>query len=193
MQRTTAVSVGLLFALGIVLTLVLSRSQPQHSKPSLHAANTPAASVIAPAAASSASAPQPDAAANDAADAELEQAAYDTLPDGNKVPELPESAPMLVRWGVVMVTYQGAQSAPPDARSKVEAEKRAKSLLAEAQKDFASAVANGDYGSRADVGRIPRGILEPAVEYLLFTLEKGAVYPGVIDTPRGFWILRRLD
>jgi hypothetical protein len=38
-----------------------------------------------------------------------------------------------------------------------------------------------------------RGILEPAVEYLLFTLPKGTVYAEPIDTPRGYWIVRRID
>jgi hypothetical protein len=34
-------------------------------------------------------------------------------------------------------------------------------------------------------------VLEPVVEYLLFTLPKGEVYPEPIDTPRGYWIIRR--
>jgi parvulin-like peptidyl-prolyl isomerase len=117
--------------------------------------------------------------------------AFDTLPDGRRVPELPASAPKEVSFGVVVVTYQGAQSAPKDARSKADAKKKAEELIAEAKHDFAAAVARGDQGSTADAGRVPRDVLEPAVEYGLFTLQKGDVSPEPIDTPRGYWIVRR--
>jgi hypothetical protein len=40
---------------------------------------------------------------------------------------------------------------------------------------------------------MPRGVLEPGVEYVLFTLKKGEVYGEPIDTPRGYWILRRSE
>jgi hypothetical protein len=36
------------------------------------------------------------------------------------------------------------------------------------------------------------GILEPAPEYVLFTLGVGAV-GGPVDTPRGYWIVKRLE
>jgi hypothetical protein len=37
-----------------------------------------------------------------------------------------------------------------------------------------------------------RGILEPAPEYVLFMLEKDQVSDPV-DTPRGLWIVKRLE
>jgi parvulin-like peptidyl-prolyl isomerase len=116
---------------------------------------------------------------------------FDTLPDGRKVPELPANAPKEVSFGVVQVTYQGAQSAPKDARSKADAKAKASALAQEAKQDFAAAVSKGDRGSTGDAGRVPRDVLEPVVEYLLFTLPKGEVYPEPIDTPRGYWIIRR--
>jgi hypothetical protein len=183
MQRTTAVTVGLLLALGVALVL------PRPPKPSPHAKASASATAPLVSASAVASAKPPLDAGADAAG----EAAFDTLPDGRRVPELPASAPKTVTFGVVLVTYQGAQSAPASARSKPDAEKRARTLLEEAKKDFAAAVGHGDPGSRSDMGRIPRGILEPALEYLLFSLEKGGIHPDPIDTPRGFWIVRRND
>ncbi|MGC4092219.1 MAG: peptidyl-prolyl cis-trans isomerase [Polyangiaceae bacterium] len=107
------------------------------------------------------------------------------------MPELPAGAPKEVSFGVVQVTYQGAQSAPKDARSKADAKSRALTLAAEAKQDFAAAVSKGDRGSTSDAGRVPRDVLEPVVEYLLFGLQKGEVYADPIDTPRGYWIIRR--
>jgi hypothetical protein len=34
-------------------------------------------------------------------------------------------------------------------------------------------------------------VLEPPIEYVLFLLEKGAISPTPLDTPRGIWIVRR--
>ena len=65
--------------------------------------------------------------------------------------------------------------------------------MAAAQQDFAEAVKKGDRGSTTDAGRIPRGVLEPYLEYVLFTLEKAKVHPEPLDTPRGYWIVRRTD
>jgi hypothetical protein len=91
----------------------------------------------------------------------------------------------------VIFTYQGSQGARGDARSKDDARKRAAETIELAQKDFAAAVAKGDHGSTTDAGRVPRGVLEPPIEYYLFSLEKGKVHPEPIDTPRGYWVLRR--
>ena len=124
---------------------------------------------------------------------ELVSEGFDTLPDGKRVPPLPDSAPQTVSFGVIQVTYQGAQFAPPSARSKEQAKQKATALIADAKTDFAAAVAKGDPGSAADKGRVPRGILEPAPEYLLFTLPKGEIYPEPIDTPRGYWVIRRIN
>ena len=43
-----------------------------------------------------------------------------------------------------------------------------------------------------DIGRMPRGVLEPAVEYTLFTLPVGAV-SDPLETPRGYWIAKRTE
>ena len=69
----------------------------------------------------------------------------------------------------------------------------AQEMLDEARANFAAAAAQGDSGSTADAGRLPRGVLEPAVEYALFTLQPGGVSAEPIDTPRGYWIVKRLQ
>jgi len=193
MQRTTAIAVGLLIALGVALVVVMGRRTP-HEPTSTHLA-APSASVVASASAApvaSTSASAPPAASGDAALEEVGQSeGFDTLPDGRKVPELPNNAPKEVNFGVIQISYQGAQAAPKDARSKADAKTRALALAAEAKQDFAATVSKGDRGSTADAGRVPRDVLEPVVEYLLFTLPKGDVYPEPIDTPRGYWIVRR--
>ena len=63
---------------------------------------------------------------------------------------------------------------------------------ATADTDFHAAVQQGDTGSADDVGRVLQGILEPPLEYQLFTLPPGQI-AGPWDTPRGFWIVRRID
>lgn len=187
MQRTTAVTVGLLFALGVVLVLVLGRGSRSAKEGDLLSS----ASAVATA---SAAPPTSATVAEDAPSATgLAEFDFNTLPGGREVPELPASAPKTVGFGVVLVTYQGAQAAPPDARSKTDAQKKAASLLEEAKRDFNAAVAKGDRGSSTNLGRIPRGILEPAVEYILFSMEKGGVHAEPIDTPRGYWLVRRND
>ena len=112
------------------------------------------------------------------------------LPDGRAVPELP-NAPKNVTFGVVLVTYAGAQGAPRNARSKVEAQQLASELAELARTDFDAAVKKGDPGSSENAGRMYRHILEPAPDYALFSLEPEHV-SGPIDTPRGFWIVRRI-
>ncbi|MFO7181658.1 MAG: hypothetical protein DIU78_023350 [Pseudomonadota bacterium] len=191
MQRTTLVSVGLLFVLGIAFALAAGRggraAPPEPTTLSVISSTTDTAPE-APSTAESAAPPEPTP--EPALDAPV---GFDRLPDGQAVPELPASAPKSVRFGVVLFTYRGAQGAPDDAPSKEVAKRRAESIVEQARTDFASAVAKGDFGSTADAGRVPRGVLEPAVEYVLFTLEKGAVHPEPIDTPRGYWVVRRSE
>ncbi len=118
------------------------------------------------------------------------------MPDGTPVPLLPLDAPREVRFGVVFVSYAGAQPSvaggKPVSRSRADAKALAAKLLATAQQDFHSAVQQGDAGSSDDVGRVKRGVLEAAPEYVLFTLPAGAV-GGPVDTPRGYWIVKRLE
>ena len=118
------------------------------------------------------------------------------MPDGTPVPLLPFSAPRQVRFGVVLVTYAGAQPGPgsphPSSRPKEEAHELADKLRAGAEKDFHAAVQQGDPGSSDDVGHVKLGILEPAPEYILFTLPVDGV-GGPIETPRGYWVVKRLE
>jgi PPIC-type PPIASE domain len=106
--------------------------------------------------------------------------------------QLPSGTPRTVRFGVILVQYRGAEGAPATARSKEEASGLARTLAEGARSDFKAAVAKGDPGSTDDAGRIPRGVLEPSAEFTLFTLGPGTVSDPV-DTPRGFWILRRIE
>ena len=105
---------------------------------------------------------------------------------------LPSGSPKTVRFGVILVQYRGAEFAPANARPKPEAIVLARTLADAANTDFKAQVQRGDPGSMDDAGRIPRGVLEPAVEYALFKLARGSVSEP-IDTPRGFWIVRRIE
>jgi parvulin-like peptidyl-prolyl isomerase len=105
---------------------------------------------------------------------------------------LPEGAPKSVVFGVILVEYRGAQGATRTARARDAADARAKELVEEAKKDFAAAVAKGDPGSMENAGAMPRGILEPGAEQALFTLAVGDV-GGPVDTPRGLWIVKRIE
>jgi len=190
-QRRTAVALGVLFAAVTVIVAVWT-AVPARTK-----------TVAAP----SASARRPTAPVTstrapnllDTPSSDLEIVAskgsgqFDRLPNGAPVPELPATAPKSVAFGVILVAYRGAQLAPDSAPDKAAALEKAKGLVGPAQKDFADTVKKGDRGSQADAGRIPRGILEPAVEYVLFSLPKGAVHPEPVDTPRGFWVVKRND
>jgi hypothetical protein len=119
-----------------------------------------------------------------------------TLPDGRPVPPLPSGIPRQVRFGVVLVSYAGAQPSAltgrSGTRSKQEARALADKLLETARQDFHAAVQQGDAGSSDDIGRVKLGILEPAPEYVLFTLPLDGV-AGPVDTPRGYWVVKRLE
>ncbi len=115
-----------------------------------------------------------------------------TLLDGEAPPTLGTDAPKTVTFGVILVMYKGAQGAPASTRSRDEAMALAKTLAEEAKTDFKAAVQKGDKGSMENAGRMPRGMLEPAPESVLFSLAKGAVSDPV-ETPRGFWIMQRIE
>jgi hypothetical protein len=119
-----------------------------------------------------------------------------TMFDGSPVPMLPMDAPRTVRFGVVLVSYDGAQPSPAATRQatrpKADARALAVKLAATAKQDFHAAVQQGDGGSSDDIGRVKLGILEPAPEYVLFTLPIDGV-GGPVDTPRGYWIVKRLE
>jgi hypothetical protein len=115
-----------------------------------------------------------------------------TLLDGAPAPHLPGDAPKSVVFGVILLQYKGAQGAPPSARSREAALDLARQIAADAKTDFKAALAKGDKGSQENAGRIPRGMLEPAPEFVLFSLPKDGVSEPV-DTPRGFWIVHRIE
>jgi hypothetical protein len=115
-----------------------------------------------------------------------------TLLSGETAPTLPADAPKSVVFGVILLQYKGAQGAPPTARSRDAALALAKQLAADAKQDFKAAVAKGDKGSTENAGKIQRNFLEPAPEYVLFSLAKDGVSEPV-DTPRGFWIVKRVE
>lgn len=191
MQRTTNVTVALLFVAALAAALVLGLRPKRTPEPTPPArASAPATSAAPSASAVTSAAPKEDDVAPAALDAVVTDG-FENFPDGGKVPELPASAPARVGFGAVLFAYRGAQGAPPDARSKEEARKKAAEVIEVAQKDFAAAVAKGDRGSTKDAGRVPRGVIEPPIEYVLFTLEKGKVHPEPVDTPRGYWVVRR--
>ncbi|MDF3068816.1 MAG: hypothetical protein K0R38_4417 [Polyangiaceae bacterium] len=190
MQRTTSVTVGLLAVAALAAALVLGLRPKRTPEP----APAPKPSVALSAALSAAPTPSASAAPKPEDDANAEPGVadgFETFPDGGKVPELPASAPARVGFGAVVFTYRGAQGAPADARTKEEAKKRATESIELASKDFAAAVAKGDRGSTTDAGRLPRGVIEPPIEYVLFMLEKGKVHPDPVDTPKGYWVVRR--
>lgn len=130
----------------------------------------------------------PDAGAEDPTASD----AGTTLLDGEAPPTLAGDAPKTVTFGVILVTYKGAQGAPANSRSRDEALTLAKQLAEKAKTDFKAAVADGDKGSMENAGRMPRGMLEAAPEGVLFNLAKGAVSDPV-ETPRGFWIMQRIE
>jgi hypothetical protein len=178
-RATQALIAGALILGAGVMIFRSSRTYrvPEHAAPLVQ----PAASSSRPAPGS----PTPSAAPSAAADV--------PSPTGSALPELPADAPKSVSFGVVLVTYTGAEASPADAPAKPAALARAKSLVVEARSSFDEAVKKGDRGSTAQAGTMPRGVLEPSIEYILFTLKKGEVYGEPVDTPRGYWVLKRND
>ena len=183
MHRSTSVVFAIVVAAAVVLLIwKTSSGRVSHT---VRAQDTPAASASANAAPA-----DDDAAPSTELDDEI---APLEMREAGAVPALPADAPKSVTFGVILFSYDGAQSAPKNARSKSAALEAAKRLVADAQKDFSEAVKRGDAGSTDNAGSMPRGILEPEIEYALFMLKKGEVYAEPIDTPRGYWILRRND
>jgi hypothetical protein len=195
MQRTTSVTVGLLFVTAIAVAAVVGlrpKKVPELAPtPAAPASSHASAAPVAPSSSATAAPSDSSTASADDDNPLTITSGFETFPDGGKVPELPASAPARIGFGAVVFAYRGAQGAPADARSKEEARKKAAEVVELAQKDFAAAVAKGDHGSTSDAGHIPRGVIEPPIEYILFTLDKGKVHPEPIDTPRGYWVVRR--
>ena len=194
MQRTTSVTVGLLFVAALAAAAVLGlrpKRVPEPTPAAKSSASAATAASVVPSSSATPVASPADVNAGAAPGEPLVTEGFENFPDGGKVPELPASAPARVGFGAVIFTYRGAQNAPSDARPKEEAKKKAVEAIELAQKDFAAAVAKGDKGSTTDAGRLPRGVIEPPIEYVLFSLEKGKVHPEPVDTPKGYWVVRR--
>ena len=178
---------AILVVVGLAVALLARRSPPpEATKSASSAAATPV-----PKALSSAVDARPAAAT--AAPTIDRDDRFDKLPDGTPVPPLPAAAPKTVGFGAILFAYRGAEYATKDAPSKQQAFDKAVGVLKLAQSDFAEAAKKGDRGSSADAGRIPQGVLERSVEFVLFSLAKGQVHPEPVDTPRGYWIVRRTE
>ena len=119
-----------------------------------------------------------------------------TLLSGEVPPGLAQDAPKSVVFGVILVQYKGAQGAPPNAKSREAALELAQQLAKDAKQDFKATAAKAkqlpEVVVEENAGRMPRGMLERAPEYVLFSLPKDGVSDPV-DTPRGFWIARRIE
>ncbi|HEY4117350.1 MAG TPA: peptidylprolyl isomerase [Byssovorax sp.] len=203
MQRWTAIAFGLLVAGAIAVAVAAATpSTPSTPAPSASAsgsASAPPSDAAPPADAGAASAPRDAGAAAPSDPGSPIDAPFagggatdagGTLLSGDAPPALATDAPKSVSFGVILVQYRGAQAAPPNARTRDDALKLAKQIAEDAKADFKAAVAKGDPGSSENMGKISRGFLEPAPEFVLFSLAKDGVSDPV-DTPRGFWIVKR--
>ena len=105
---------------------------------------------------------------------------------------MPSSAPRTVKLGVVLVQFAGAEGASSSARARPDALKHALELAEQARTEWKAAVKAGDPGSSEDIGRIPRGVLERPTEVAVFSLAAGDISEP-LETPRGYWIVKRLE
>lgn len=194
MRTWSAIVLGLLIAAAIGIVVWKGGPPPPPTPAATSDAGAGDAAADAGTDAESDAAATADAGAATAAEdaGEVTNDAGGTLLNGEAAPPLTDTAPKSVVFGVILVTHRGAQGAPPNARTREEALDMAKQLAEEAKKDFKAALAKGDKGSMENAGRMPRGMLEPAPEYVLFSLPKGGVSEPV-ETPRGFWIVQRIE
>lgn len=188
MQKATSVLLGA--SVVLVAALVIFRVGPRKRAPAAVASAPPLSSaVVEPSSEDGGVAVLGGLFDESASRSLVNTGAGSRLLDGAVPPQLPESAPKSVRFGVVLVQYQGAQRAPANARIRADALELAKSLALLAQNDFKAAVDKGDPGSTENAGHISANILEPAPNYVLFSLPAGAV-GGPVDTPTGYWIIK---
>jgi hypothetical protein len=181
MSRSATLVFALLVA--VLAAFVVVRGKPHAAAP----ARLPSASVAAVQAAAPPVVPEPASTAEPVAEGGGAASAA-PLDDA---PALASGAPKQVVFGVALVWYRGAQSAPGGARSREEASTLAASIAEEAKKDFAAAVKRADMGFE-NAGAIQRTVLEPQAEALLFSLGVGEV-GGPVDSPRGFYVFRRIE
>lgn len=190
MQRNTLIAFALVVAFSV--GWLLHSAQPQGQAPLADGGPSPVisdAGVDGDAATDAdAQGEQADASSLDEFESYIDWSLY---PDGAPVPDLPPTAPQAVRFGAFLVPYEGAEYAPKDAPPRAEAEARARQLLLLARRDFEEAAEEAHAGG-SDLGLMRRGILEPALEYTLFSLKPGEICSQPVDSPRGFWVLQRL-
>lgn len=191
MQKWTALSFAALLLAFVAGVLVPRPGQPPAPPAPLRDAGADALEA-APADASEPAPTQPEGDASVPESVSSTTDAGGTLLNGSAPPALPPDAPKSVVFGVVLVQYRGAQGAPPNAPPRETALETARQLAETAKRDFRAAVSKGDKGSMENAGRLARGFIEPAPEYVLFSLPKDGVSEPV-DTPRGFWIVRRIE
>jgi hypothetical protein len=110
-------------------------------------------------------------------------------PDGGA---LSATAPRTVRLGVVLVAWAGAEGARPAAPGRPEALQKATRLAQLARTDWNGAVKEGDPESSLDIGRVPRRVLDPRTEIAVFNLAPGEISEP-LETPRGFWVVKRIE
>lgn len=130
--------------------------------------------------------------AGDPAEPSSTSARFHMMPDGSPVPALSPSTPERIKLGVAIFRYKGTQGSSDSTRSREAALALAEEAAKLAQDDFANAVKKGDRGSSENIGWMDQRVLERAVEYAVFSLEKGEISKAPIDTPRGFWVAKRL-
>jgi len=186
MEKMTSTLLGMLVlaAAGIAIWGGRPRATPSIVVPSIEAAADAKSEDVAPDAGDATGIDDPIAAVQ----AGGMRPGYALL-DGTRPPELPSDAPKSVKFGVVLVQYRGAERAQTNARPKAEALALAKSIAETARDDFTAAVARGDAGSMVTAGSMSQRVLEPALEYVLFTTLPGQV-GGPVDTPTGYWIVK---
>jgi hypothetical protein len=183
-QRWSSILVG---AVVVVLVSYLTLLETKHPKARAESVAPSASSAEAAKPVASASAATPSAEPEP--DAGLALGFPSFFGDGGA---LPHGAPRTVHLGVVLVQYVGAEGASSTARNKREALEHAQKLLDGAKSDFKKAVKEGDSGSSEDIGRIPRGVLDPRTEMAVFSLGAGDV-SDVLETPKGYWIVKRIE
>jgi len=181
---------ALALLVGSALVLVWIQAGPSAVAPVADAGSVPAPTASAPVAVQTPSPFETPPELLDLGEPPSVDAGGALLPGGKEPPPLPADAPKSVEFGVVLIQYRGAQGAPKDARTREEADALAEELAELAKTDFAAAVKKGDSGSMENAGSMPRNILEPAPNYVLFTTPVGSV-SAPVATPRGLWIVRR--
>ncbi len=195
MKRRAPTIWAAVVGLGVLGVASKDRSHVRHEKPQVTSAEADPAKDSSPEegddtnsapAELTALAPAPSAPPSGSA------SRFHTMPDGSPVPPLSSSAPERVKLGVALFRYKGAQGSSDSTRSKDAARALAEEAAKLAKDDFAAAVKKGDHGSSENIGWLKQRILERAVEYSVFSLDKGAVSSTPIDTPKGFWVAKRL-